>query len=233
MSEPTSTTSPFVIAASIAVIIASIVGVGSMTGLIPSQTNKPEPTPVTTAAAPVTPDQKAEAPAQAASTNEKAVVADKPVSKPAQHVSKPVHKPAHQAAINNPLPLSTQTGYSSRAEPVATAPVCSSCGTISSIRAVEQAGEGSGLGAIAGGVVGGLLGHQIGGGTGKDLATIAGAIGGGYAGNQIEKKTKTTKHYEISVRMDNGDIRSFEQDNAPAFVAGEKVKIIDGSLVRN
>ena len=233
MSEPTSTTSPFVIAASIAVIIASIVGVGSMTGLIPSQSTKPEPAPVVTATAPVTPDPKAETPVQSASTNEKEVIVDKPVAKPAQHVSKPVHKPVHKAATNNLPPLSSQTGYSSRAEPVVSAPVCSSCGTISSIRAVEQAGEGSGLGAIAGGVVGGILGHQVGGGTGKDLATIAGALGGGYAGNQIEKKTKTTKHYEISVRMDNGDIRSFEQDNAPAFVTGEKVKIIDGSLVRN
>lgn len=42
MSEPTSKTSPFVIAASIAVIIASIVGVGAMTGLIPSRGSKPE-----------------------------------------------------------------------------------------------------------------------------------------------------------------------------------------------
>ena len=41
MSEP-SKTSPFVIAASIAVIIASIVGVGAMTGLIPGSASKSE-----------------------------------------------------------------------------------------------------------------------------------------------------------------------------------------------
>ncbi|MDP2878597.1 MAG: hypothetical protein Q8N74_03590 [Sulfuricella sp.] len=47
MSEPASKTSPFIIAASIAVIIASIVGVGAMTGLIPGRESKPEVPAVT------------------------------------------------------------------------------------------------------------------------------------------------------------------------------------------
>lgn len=233
MSEPTSKTSPFVIAASIAVIIASIVGVGSMTGLIPSQATKPEPAPVTTVPTPVAPEQKTEAPAQPAIAGDKVADAIKPAASTPEHATKPAHKHAHKATSENPLTQQSNSGYTHQNEPVAAAPICASCGTISSIRAVEQAGEGSGLGAIAGGVIGGILGHQVGGGSGKDLATIAGAVGGGYAGHQIEKKTKTTKHYEISVRMDNGGNRSFEQDIEPAFSIGEKVKIIDGALVRN
>ena len=70
-------------------------------------------------------------------------------------------------------------------------------------------------------------------GSGKDLATIAGAVGGGFAGNQIEKKVKTTKHYEISVRMDDGSHRTMTQETAPPFAIGDKVKIVDGALVRN
>lgn len=231
MSEPTNTTSPFVIAASIAVIIASAVGVASFMGLLPSQATKPEPAAITAAPAPVEPEVKTEASTPPANTSDKATVEKKPVAKHTEYATRTEHKPARKAVAK--APVAQDFGYAPRNEPVAAAPVCASCGTISSIRAVEQAGEGSGLGAIAGGVIGGILGHQVGGGTGKDLATIAGAVGGGYAGHQIEKKTKTTKRYEISVRMDNGGNRSFEQDIEPAFVIGDKVKVIDGALVRN
>lgn len=81
--------------------------------------------------------------------------------------------------------------------------------------------------------MGGLLGHQVGGGTGKDIATIAGAVGGGYAGHQIEKKVKTTKHYEITIRMNDGSRRTMAQETEPGFAIGEKVKIVDGALVHN
>lgn len=235
MSEPTSKTSPFVIAASIAVIIASIVGVGAMTGLLPGRDAKSEAPPA--ASAPTEPGKTAgEAttppqPAMMAQADATAGQASKPApeEKPAAK-PKPVAKPVHSAAAEKPAAKATAAEESPKKEQ---APVCDNCGVISAIRTVEQAGEGSGLGAIAGGVVGGLLGHQVGGGTGKDIATIAGAVGGGYAGHQIEKKVKTTKHYEIAVRMDDGSHRTMVQETQPAFAIGDKVKIIDGALVRN
>lgn len=220
MSETTSKTSPFVIAASIAVIIASIVGVGAMTGLLPGRGAKIETPPAASAPAETgktageatTPPQ----PAMMAKTDAAVEKASKPDT-----TEKPVAKHAHRAAASDESPRKAQ------------APRCDNCGVITSIRTVEQAGEGSGLGAIAGGVVGGLLGHQVGGGTGKDIATIAGAVGGGYAGHQVEKKIKTIKHYEISVRMDDGSYRTMTQEISPAFAIGDRVKIIDGSLLRN
>ena len=111
--------------------------------------------------------------------------------------------------------------------------ICSDCGTIQDIREIEQEGEGSGLGAIAGGVAGALLGHQVGGGTGKDVATIAGAAGGAYAGHIIEKKVKKTKHYEITVNMEDGKSQVITLQEAPVFAVGSKVKIVDGKLERN
>lgn len=223
MSEPTSKTSPFVIAASVAVIIASIVGVGAMTGLIPGRGAKSEVPAVTAtsqpAGMPASPTQPA------ASTEAKPVMADKPVVAQPEPVAKPAAK-KHAAK-------STSSQRTEMAENKSPANVCGHCGVITAIRTVEQAGEGSGLGAIAGGVVGGLLGHQVGGGTGKDIATIAGAVGGGYAGHQIEKKVKTTKHYEIIVRMDDGSHRTMVRETQPAFAIGDKVKIVDGALVRN
>jgi outer membrane lipoprotein SlyB len=227
MSEPTSKTSPFVIAASVAVIIASIVGVGAMTGLIPGSGSKPEIPAVTvtsqTAGMAASPTQPT------TSTETKTIVAEKAaVAQP-----EPAAKPTVKTASKKSAAKSTSAQRTEMAEEKSHVNVCGNCGVITAIRTVEQAGEGSGLGAIAGGVVGGLLGHQVGGGTGKDIATIAGAVGGGYAGHQIEKNVKTAKHYEITVRMNDGSHRTMVQETEPAFAIGEKVKIIDGALIRN
>jgi len=227
MSEPTSKTSPFVIAASIAVIIASIVGIGVMTGLIPSGGSKPEIPAVSAtsqtaeiAASPTQPTTSAEARTNA--TNKAGASQPEPAAKRTV-------KTTHDKPTTKPTSLQ-RTEIAENKPPVS---VCGNCGVITAIRTVEQAGEGSGLGAIAGGVVGGLLGHQVGGGTGKDIATIAGAVGGGYAGHQIEKKAKTTKNYEISISMDDGSHRTMVQETTPAFAIGDKVKIVDGALIRN
>ena len=66
----------------------------------------------------------------------------------------------------------------------------------------------SGVGAVAGGVVGGLLGHQVGGGNGKKAMTVIGAVGGGVAGHEIEKQARATTVYKVTVRMDDGSLRT-------------------------
>lgn len=226
MTEAASKTSPFVIAASIAVIVFSIVGVAALTGLLPSRTSAPE----ATATAPA--EQIAEAPAMpaaAAPPPEKPAAVEQPAALPPAAQPKPVRKAEAERKQVKPSRSSEALKVQSPAQP----PICADCGVIVAIKAVEQAGGGTGLGAVAGGVVGGLLGHQIGGGGGKDVATIAGAVGGGYAGHQIEKKVKTTKHYEIIVRMDDGSQRTFTQDDEPGLMVGDKVKIVDGALIRN
>ena len=228
MTEPTSKTSPFVIAASIAVVIASIVGVGAMTGLIPGKGSKPEVPAVTatsqTAGMPASPPQPT------TSAEVKPIVADKTAAEKPEPAIKHAAKTTHQ---HKPAAQSNSAQRTEMSEKKTPVNICYNCGVITAIRTVEQAGEGSGLGAIAGGVVGGLLGHQVGGGTGKDIATIAGAVGGGYAGHQIEKKVKTAKHYEITVRMEDGNHRTMMQETEPVLSIGERVKIIDGALVRN
>lgn len=107
---------------------------------------------------------------------------------------------------------------------------CANCGTIQDIRVIEKEGEGSGVGAVAGGLAGAVLGHQVGQGRGKDVATVAGAAGGAYAGHQIEKKLKTTKSYEITVKMTDGSSRVISQAEEPHFAIGDKVKVVDGQL---
>lgn len=110
--------------------------------------------------------------------------------------------------------------------------VCANCGVVVSINPVEKEGQGSGLGVIAGGVLGGLLGNQVGNGTGRDLATIAGAVGGAVAGNKIEKNAKKATSYDITVRMDNGEMRTFNQATAPSLATDEKVRIENDTIVK-
>ena len=107
---------------------------------------------------------------------------------------------------------------------------CEECGVIESVREVEKAGTGTGLGAVGGAVAGGVLGNQIGAGRGKDVMTVVGAVAGGLAGNQIEKKVRSTKSYEITVRMEDGNTKILNEAAPPAWHSGDRVKVIDGRI---
>lgn len=111
----------------------------------------------------------------------------------------------------------------------ATASVCSSCGVVQSVTPVQQKGEGTGVGAVGGAVVGGLLGNQMGGGNGKKAMTVIGAVGGGMAGHEVEKRARGTTVYRVSVRMNDGSIRTVTQATPPTV--GQKVTV-SGNQVR-
>lgn len=111
--------------------------------------------------------------------------------------------------------------------------VCHECGTVESIESFTEKGQATGGGAIAGGVIGGIIGHQIGSGRGKDLATVAGAVGGAIAGHEVEKNVKKVTRYRVTLRMDDGASQVLTLDAANNVAVGDKVKIVDGALVRN
>lgn len=110
---------------------------------------------------------------------------------------------------------------------------CANCGVVEAVNVIEVKGEGNYLGMIAGGLAGALLGHQVGGGSGKKIATVAGAAGGAYAGNEVEKRMKTTKHFEVIARLESGGTQAISYETDPGFKVGEKVKIENNTLVRN
>ena len=206
MSETQGRSNPLIAIAAVAVIIFSAVGVGVMTGVIPSSISKNAEQQAAPAPAPKAPDTaKAPAPKKTQST--------------ASAPKKTTTQPARVAAVEPPKPKA--------------APVCANCGTVRAINVIEQKGEGSGLGAVAGGVVGGVLGSQVGRGSGRKIATVAGAAGGAYAGHEAEKYLKSSKRYDVAVRMENGSSRTFSYDKEPAFRIGEKVKVVKGALVAN
>lgn len=110
---------------------------------------------------------------------------------------------------------------------------CAECGVVELVREIETKGEGSGVGAVGGAVVGGVLGHQVGGGRGQDVATVVGAVGGAVAGHQIEKHVKSTKSYEITVRLEDGSSRVIHEAGAPSWRTGDRVKVVNGAIQSN
>ena len=111
--------------------------------------------------------------------------------------------------------------------------VCRECGTVASIETLTEKGQATGGGAVAGGVVGAIIGHQIGSGRGQDLATVAGAVGGAVAGHEIEKNIKKVTRYRVTLNMDDGTTQVLTLDAANNVAVGDKVKIVNGTLVRN
>ena len=139
--------------------------------------------------------------------------------------------PAHHAKPATTAVKSPSSTTVSRASEAATVRhACDNCGSVIGVRTIEQAAKPSGIGVVAGAVVGGVLGNQVGGGTGKTLATVAGAVGGGYAGNEIEKRTRKATTYEVDVKMEDGESRSFPFEAQPGWAAGDKVRVVNGTL---
>jgi outer membrane lipoprotein SlyB len=134
------------------------------------------------------------------------------VTPPPPPVRAPQVIPQNTAA-GSPAPVAA--AGEGAAPPAPAHKVCSVCGRVESVRTIKHQKPTTGIGAVAGGVVGGVVGNQIGSGTGRTLATVAGAVGGGFAGNEIEKRTHTETVYQVSVRMDNGTLRTVETSTAP------------------
>lgn len=139
-------------------------------------------------------------------------------------------------AISHPVTKSPATKPSLRrttsaqSGPVSQAPkpVLGQLAVVEAVREVKEPGEAKGVGAVAGGVAGGVLGHKL--GKGKGVFTVIGAAGGAIAGHQIEKKVRAEKHWETTVRFDDGTQRTLASEDQPAWRAGDRVRMVNGEL---
>jgi len=105
-------------------------------------------------------------------------------------------------------------------------------GVVESVRQVTIEGSKSGVGTIAGGAIGGVAGSNIGGGNrGSAVGTILGAVAGGVAGSAIEQSATKKQGLEITVKLDNGELRAVTQDADEVFRPGERVRLLSGSGV--
>ncbi|MFT4174879.1 MAG: glycine zipper 2TM domain-containing protein [Rhodocyclaceae bacterium] len=210
---------PIIWIAAIAVILFAAVGIAKTMGWI--------------GAAPSTAAEQivSQASSSAASSVSASLAA---TSAPASVATAPATPPRHANSKRSDTTAAARND-AEPAYPPATrvAQVCSHCGTVESVRAVQAEGQGTGVGAVGGAAVGGVLGHQVGKGSGKDVATVAGALLGGLAGHQIEKRVRTETHYEIAVRMDDGSRQVFTDPNAPSWQQGDRVRVVNGGITRD
>lgn len=199
---------PIVKIAAAAVIMFSAVGVGVITGLIPGVSSQDKHIQTLQAETTAMPAVSAEAPRSTAS----------------------IEQQQHHSAAKQPVRVASAKSAPQDRTPPA---VCSNCGVVESVNAVEVKGEGSGLGAVAGGVAGLIIGNQVGQGKGRTLAKVAGAAGGAYAGHQIEKNARKTTEYEFTIRMDDGTRRTVTQASSDGLSAGSRVRVMGDSVVRD
>ena len=98
--------------------------------------------------------------------------------------------------------------------------------TVETVRPVKIEGTRSGVGAVAGGAVGGIAGSTVGTGKTSNVAAVAGALGGGLAGQALEEGVTRKNGVEITVRLDNGEMRAIVQDDSDKFFTGQKVRLL-------
>ncbi|CAN5135643.1 glycine zipper 2TM domain-containing protein [soil metagenome] len=101
--------------------------------------------------------------------------------------------------------------------------------TVESVRVVSIDRGQTGVGTVGGAVVGGVAGSAIGGGRGSFLTAVVGAIAGGIAGQAIEGGASRQEGLEITVRLDNGEMRAIVHASDEQFRPGERVRLLSGT----
>lgn len=106
-------------------------------------------------------------------------------------------------------------------------------GTVESVRNVTIANPDSGVGTVSGAALGGLAGSEIGHGSGSGAVGLIGAVAGGIIGNRVENQVNNRPGFEITVRLENGELRSITQAADEMFKPGERVRLLsDGRKTR-
>ena len=105
---------------------------------------------------------------------------------------------------------------------------CPLCGTVKSIRILELRVAPEDVHAT------GISGASTAGRTGRDddSATIIETVVGAVTRNEGGKKANKRFAYRVTVRMDDGSYRTVSQSSPPAFAVGDRVRVVEGRLVR-
>jgi outer membrane lipoprotein SlyB len=99
-------------------------------------------------------------------------------------------------------------------------------GTVESVRNVKIANPESGVGAMGGAALGGLAGSTIGSGKGEAAGAIAGALAGGLLGQHAEVGANRRDAFEITVKLDTGELLAITQEADEMFRPGERVRLL-------
>lgn len=94
-----------------------------------------------------------------------------------------------------------------------------------------RGGRPSGVGVFAGTLLGGVAGSRVGSGYGSAAAGIGGAIAGGMAGQHIEQSSKSEKTTEVTVRLENGEVRTYNVEPGSVFRIGDTVNVTSSGRI--
>jgi outer membrane lipoprotein SlyB len=135
--------------------------------------------------------------------------------------------PSRNPAIRGEEPLP-------RADPQAPrSGACALCGTIESIRVIEVYEE---AGAANSGTDAKTPAETAGGGPGGAIASAATSmldtLSTTMKGNDAEKSLRKRHVYRVTLRMDDGSFRAISLSSPPSFAVGDKVRVVEGRLVR-
>jgi outer membrane lipoprotein SlyB len=117
--------------------------------------------------------------------------------------------------------------------PQARAGACALCGTIESIRVIEVYEEASATNSNAEArtpseAAGNGPGGAIAGGATSMFDTLTSTM----KGNDAEKSLRKRHVYRVTLRMDDGSFRAISLSSPPSFAVGDKVRVVEGRLVR-
>jgi outer membrane lipoprotein SlyB len=108
--------------------------------------------------------------------------------------------------------------------------LCALCGTIESVRMIEVYYEPSAAPGAAepktGAETVGSPGGAIASGGMSVLDTLAGIVPGGT------KDVRKRLVWRVTLRMDDGSFRTISASSQPAFAVGDRVRVVEGRLVR-
>jgi len=99
-------------------------------------------------------------------------------------------------------------------------------GVVESVRNVTIANPESGVGAMSGAALGGIAGASGGGGNGQAALGVLGALAGGLIGDRVENRANMKPGFEITVKLDNGEMRAITQVADEMFRPGERVRLL-------
>ncbi len=107
-----------------------------------------------------------------------------------------------------------------RATRAPTAPAaCNACGVIEIVREIGFHAESPGRVRASESV----LGYRMGGGGGEGFVVLLGAMAGARYAARV---------FEVDVRFNDGDLRTFRYGEAPSWKLGDRVRVIQGRVVR-
>jgi len=97
---------------------------------------------------------------------------------------------------------------------------------VESVREVIINRGETGVGTTAGAIVGGVAGSTVGDGRGSVVGTVLGAVAGGLVGQAIERQNNQVRGLEITVRLENGQLRAITQEADETFQPGDRVRLV-------